>query len=77
MSEYQSSSSRRQTGRTADVPDRSAAAEPALGGAPCAGAIESAGGDICGHLAVSTVSAWSVCLDRWATDMAGVGGLGC
>ena len=55
MSECQSSSSRRQTGRTADVPDRSAAAEPALGGAPCAGAIESAGGDICGHLAVSTV----------------------
>ena len=22
-------------------------------------------------------SAWSVCLDRWATDVAGVGGLGC
>ena len=24
--------------------------------------------DICGHLAHSTKSAWSVCLDRWATD---------
>jgi hypothetical protein len=33
--------------------------------------------DIWGHLAPSTACAWSVCLDRWATDVAGVGGLGC
>ena len=33
--------------------------------------------DELGRLAPSTASAWSVCLDRWATDVAGVGGLGC
>ncbi len=33
--------------------------------------------DELGRLAPSTASAWSVCLDRWAVDVAGVGGLGC
>jgi hypothetical protein len=33
--------------------------------------------DELGHLGPSTACAWSVCLDRWATDVAGVGGLGC
>ena len=33
--------------------------------------------DELGRLAASTASAWSVCLDRWAVDVAGVGGLGC
>ena len=33
--------------------------------------------DDLGRLAPSTACAWSVCLDRWATDVAGVGGLGC
>jgi hypothetical protein len=33
--------------------------------------------DELGRLALSTACAWSVCLDRWAADVAGVGGLGC
>jgi len=33
--------------------------------------------DELGRLAPSTASAWSVCLDRWAADVAEVGGLGC
>jgi hypothetical protein len=33
--------------------------------------------DILGRLAASTACAWSVCLDRWATDVGGVGGLAC
>jgi hypothetical protein len=33
--------------------------------------------DVFGRLGVSTASAWSVCLDRWVTDEAKVGGSGC
>jgi hypothetical protein len=33
--------------------------------------------DELGRLGPSALSAWSVCLDRWATDVVGVGGLGC
>jgi hypothetical protein len=33
--------------------------------------------DILGRLAPSTPCAWSVCLDRWATDASEVGGVGC
>jgi hypothetical protein len=33
--------------------------------------------DVLGRLAPSTACAWSVCLDRWATDAAKVGGVGC
>jgi hypothetical protein len=33
--------------------------------------------DELGRPGPSTSSAWSVCLDLWAVDVAGVGGLGC
>ena len=33
--------------------------------------------DKLGRLAPSIPCAWSVCLDRWATDVAEVGGVGC
>jgi hypothetical protein len=33
--------------------------------------------DFLGRLALSTSCAWSVCLDWWTVDVAGVGGLAC